>query len=1114
MTSRPLSLLGGPTPDRRPTMTLLDQTSRSLSRPARLAAALALSLLASPALASTLAVSDPGAQPAAANVAAGAAGIFVGKVRLTATGGTVVVTQLQLANAGTALANTDVESVQLFQDANGNGTFDPAIDTYLGAAAWNATASRYQLTTNLSVPAATPATVLVVLATTSSATATRTFRAQFATGDVTVKAPDTVGAFTAISNNTFTLIAGTSAGSTNAAAPTVLIVNPMNGGTVSGTFRVQVQVYNPGGLAALTAVTLSTDGGTTYPTTLTQTAAYSVGTNAGVYEAQLTLSPGSYSLRARAANNVPLTATSTISVIAANAARQGDGNLLVRDNASQLCSDCHALATHSSQAVGGKYGAWAVGCRDCHAAHSTTNAYLVRQTIQPPNYGTALPAATVKFLTTTGDSGAANNSFANSDNTGICQVCHTRTANGGAVARWRSSGNSDTHFTASSAQGTQPCTNCHSHANGFSGRESDGGYVCSTCHGGIWNEMQAVGGSAYKHTLGLDTFTDDATSWTSPLNAVAPAARSCVNMCHDDHTHTATDDPSPLLHYNLAYDDSSTNASRAATTRTVATKAKTDFDNTLANGGMCLSCHRNPVDSTVPVQHPAIDKAAYAASPHSATTTTPGGAWQYTLHDSSVFVRNCTKCHWEAADGTTPAVANAMGLGAVHGNANPSLLMGTTNPNGVTASFICYRCHGNGTVGVNYSNKTVSQDGAKAVAHPFDKDAVHATPAETAATWGTSLGVAGRHSNCLDCHDPHEAKTSMKSGTATVAGTTTTLTDSTKSGIWSTTYPAGSLVLITSGTLNNQVRKIASSTAAGVITILTTPAPNAAWASAPAAGTSYVILDNHADGALQGAMGAKLTTYPAANFGTTAATNFTTGPLVAGTDLEASLCFRCHSTFYWGAGTPPNGISANGTQVTPVETDNAQEFNPNNASGHPVLVGLNSYGAASVAPKPLLTTQMKAPWNLDVGNQTMSCSDCHTTDAASPAAQGPHGSAAQFMLKGANAANWPNVLTSSFATSWCANCHNDANLHTRDGAHTGAQCYRCHIVIPHGGKLGRLIGDARATSTMPARYAYNGDKTTMYASGFTKTTATGYQKSNCAASCSTGDHPLTNGAKW
>jgi hypothetical protein len=141
----------------------------------------------------------------------------------------------------------------------------------------------------------------------------------------------------------------------------------------------------------------------------------------------------------------------------------------------------------------------------------------------------------------------------------------------------------------------------------------------------------------------------------------------------------------------------------------------------------------------------------------------------------------------------------------------------------------------------------------------------------------------------------------------------------------------------------------------------------------------------------------------------------------------------------------------------------------------------------------------------------MTCTDCHNTDAASPAAQGPHGSAVQFMLKGANGANWPNVT--SFATSWCANCHNDAALHGEAGEHQ-TQCYKCHIVVPHGGKLSRLVCDNN--STMPSRYAYSGTLSNCYLQSFTKNTAASYQKSNCQSGTSgcSGDHGSAATENW
>ena len=178
-------------------------------------------------------------------------------------------------------------------------------------------------------------------------------------------------------------------------------------------------------------------------------------------------------------------------------------------------------------------------------------------------------------------------------------------------------------------------------------------------------------------------------------------------------------------------------------------------------------------------------------------------------------------------------------------------------------------------------------------------------------------------------------------------------------------------------------------------------------------------------------------------------------------------------------------------------------------------------GAVVAAALGLLAAAMTSPWNTNVGSQTMKCSDCHNTSAASPAAQGPHGSAVQFMLRGANAANWPNHSVANFSTSWCANCHtNNAGPAHTEGGHTenNLPCHACHIVIPHGGKLSRLICDHDG---MPARYAYNntlrsiatdgatGNNQFPYVEAFTKTTPSSYDTPNCKAGCYS-DHDSTS----
>jgi hypothetical protein len=147
--------------------------------------------------------------------------------------------------------------------------------------------------------------------------------------------------------------------------------------------------------------------------------------------------------------------------------------------------------------------------------------------------------------------------------------------------------------------------------------------------------------------------------------------------------------------------------------------------------------------------------------------------------------------------------------------------------------------------------------------------------------------------------------------------------------------------------------------------------------------------------------------------------------------------------------------------------------------------------------------------------QTMMCSDCHSSDEISTtAAQGPHGSAVKWMLKGRNRA-WPTLDASDNGLGtgtlrkigntadpnhrsvmdgndngdglFCLNCHstvsfskdkygrqNNGNVHTIHGYPQAPECARCHIMVPHGGAISRLIGgDAANGGAMPVRYAFN-----------------------------------------
>ena len=179
----------------------------------------------------------------------------------------------------------------------------------------------------------------------------------------------------------------------NSRKPVVGILNP-NAGVVMLPFRVQVRVFSPKSLAdvaqPITAVELEYQGG--QPTVpLTRSTKYAGDTTNGIWEVVLDSSKltagNSYTLRVSATNGSGAGGSGTVwsgSVVVTVNGGRGDGNLLVRDNGSQLCSDCHAHETHSSEATGPKYGSWYTGCRTCHQPHDTTNASLIATQITPP----------------------------------------------------------------------------------------------------------------------------------------------------------------------------------------------------------------------------------------------------------------------------------------------------------------------------------------------------------------------------------------------------------------------------------------------------------------------------------------------------------------------------------------------------------------------------------------------------------------------------------------------------------------------------------------------------------------------------------------------------------
>jgi hypothetical protein len=192
-------------------------------------------------------------------------------------------------------------------------------------------------------------------------------------------------------------------------------------------------------------------------------------------------------------------------------------------------------------------------------------------------------------------------------------------------------------------------------------------------------------------------------------------------------------------------------------------------------------------------------------------------------------------------------------------------------------------------------------------------------------------------------------------------------------------------------------------------------------------------------------------------------------------------------------------------------TDLGLAFNPNNKSYHPVVQALPS-------TQRLIDTQLVNGWT---PGMVMSCTDCHATDSA--ASKGPHGSGVKWMLAGTNKA-WPYTSASNNGTSsgtlftwstrttnsgttnglFCLNCHPSTAVNTghSESNHSSAACVNCHIRVPHGGKVSRLI--TTHTAGLPARYAPSGNGGSWTGmTGIVKpTTPSGYsENNNCKTDC-------------
>lgn len=218
---------------------------------------------------------------------------------------------------------------------------------------------------------------------------------------------------------------------------------------------------------------------------------------------------------------------------------------------------------------------------------------------------------------------------------------------------------------------------------------------------------------------------------------------------------------------------------------------------------------------------------------------------------------------------------------------------------------------------------------------------------------------------------------------------------------------------------------------------------------------------------------------------------------------EYQICFKCHSS----ANSDTDDWDGNPGDAREW-TDVALEFNTANQSYHPVVAATRV--ANRILGSPGAAQELLGGWSL---GQTMYCSDCHQSDSA---IAGPHGSAVKWMLAGVNKA-WPYTTAANNGTNgsanfrtyalrntdlgtsdglFCRNCHAvGAGVHSAALPHQSVSCLNCHIRVPHGGKLARLI--TTNSAGLPSRYYPDGQ-----GGGFVGGYITGYTDyGTAAASC-------------
>jgi hypothetical protein len=691
-----------------------------------------------------------------------------------------------------------------------------------------------------------------------------------------------------------------------------------------------------------------------------------------------------------------------------------------------------------------------------------------------------------------------NHSNTDTGNATICAICHTGGANSTRQPSALDKVGNTGCFNATMCHGVtghtdasvypQPWNLPANHGAGAKGKlpNIDGFVYCQHCHGSTFTGGTALVSCINNpvgncHSVGkVVAAPHPAAPWKSTGLSHVSTGQQYALVCARCHTAGANLSAIFVARYNPAYGG---------------TGPQTCFNNTLChpNIGDCTNCHNTQRGN----RRQVVGTGGVSGGDFATTRVS------HHIQSFPVNQKSCDVCHDQSNHQNVDPTAGVKVLLSNQDTGATVTYDGTVANN---AEPFCVSCH---------DNNGAASLGAAALT-PFS-DSGDATPPKDL---GWTVGQMAHSANmaCFNCHG----------NSAGVAGNTL---NPTFNG-----HASATVKLLQFAGYNQAATNADPANICYICHGATPPAPTAtrniqaqfaktgSKHSTPVCGScherhqaragSHAVGSSLAGGAINGAPGARLTTNPAF-FAAPAAASFTLVNIVSGTDLEASLCFRCHSVAKGSAlGTSPSGGYA--------MTDQAKEFNPINAgnfagtwaanetagSFHPVLATAGSnLGAVSLTN--LVTTNY--PWSTTVRNR-MTCSDCHGSDAGNTDPNGPHGSAAGFILKGPNTL-WNTSLTAGSgsmpAGTFCANCHSATYTGSRYPAHTNPNhnipCFSCHVAIPHGSahpgllhaRAGVAAGVPVNAETNAAPYFQSSGTLNLFIKSYPVNNTTNWAQSNC-----------------